>query len=176
VPPRWSTFLIGRTGDPTRHAVIRADLRDPDGLWRRVGDTGLIQLTEPVGLLIIAVLHIQQLDRAGRDVAPQSLARYRELLARGSYLALSHATKEHVPDHIGAKLSGLGPMYAARISQVLWRSRDDIAQFFGDFELLPPGITWTPLWHPEESAPSSPVVTFTTPDESAVLAGIGRKP
>jgi hypothetical protein len=171
-----SRFLIGQTGDPARHAVIHADLRDPDRLWQRVADTGLIQLTEPVALLFIAVLHIRQLDGAGRDVAPRSLARYRELLSHGSYLALSHATKEHVPDHIGAKLSDLGPMYAARISQVRWRSRDDIAQFFGDFELLPPGITWTPLWHPEESAPGSPVVTFTSPGESAVLAGIGRKP
>jgi hypothetical protein len=51
--------LIEGCGDPARHTVIRADLRDPDGLWQHVLDTGLIDRDQAVGLLILAVLHVQ---------------------------------------------------------------------------------------------------------------------
>ena len=57
-----------------------------------------------------------------------------------------------------------------------WRTRSEIASLFGDFPLVDPGLTWTPLWHPEEGQPETPVFTFDTPEESAVLAGVGRKP
>jgi hypothetical protein len=168
-------ILIEESGDTTRHTAIHADLRDADRLWRHIDDTGLIDLTAPVGLLMIAVLHIQQLDGDGIDAGPRAVARYRELLSPGSYLAISHATKDGVPDAVKSSLAGIRQMYDSHGSPAVWRPRRDIADLFGDFELVEPGITWTPLWHPEESGPSAPVVTFTTPAESIVLAGIARK-
>jgi hypothetical protein len=170
-----SRAIIEEAGDPGRHAVIHADLRDPDQLWRRVGGTGLIDSAEPIGLLIIAVLHIRQPDDNGFDIGPRVLARLRELLPAGSYLAISHATMEGVPDEVSTGLSGIGRLYDAHGNPALWRSRAEIAELFGDFELVDPGITWTPLWHPEETGPSSPAVTFGTPNESIVLAGVARK-
>jgi S-adenosyl methyltransferase len=59
---------------------------------------------------------------------------------------------------------------------VIGRSHTEVTQLFGDFEIIPPGVTWAPLWHPEEATPGAPVVTFDTPAESAVLAGVARKP
>jgi hypothetical protein len=167
-------ILIAKSGDPARHAVIHADLRDPDQLWHHVDDTGLIDLTEPVGLLMIAVLHLRQLDGSGIDIGPQVVARYRELLSTGSYLAISHATKEGVPDEVKATLAGVGKMYGTHGSPTIWRTRREVADLFGEFELVAPGITWTPLWHPEETVSGSP--SFTTPNKSSVLAGVARKP
>lgn len=170
-----SRLLIEECGDPARHTVVRADLRDPDGLWQQVLDTGLIDLDQPVGLLIIAVLHVQQLDRGSIDVGPQAVARYRALLPAGSYLALSHATDDGVPDDFKRQLAEVKKLYDAHSSPVIWRSRDEVAALFGNFELVQPGITWTPLWHPEEAGPSAPGVDFDAPNESVVLAGVGRK-
>jgi hypothetical protein len=170
-----SRSLLHRTGDPARHAVIEADLRDPDPLWQKANRTGLIDGAMPVGLLIIAVLHVRQPDGHGIDSASRAVARYRELLSTGSCLAISHATHEGVPAAIKAGLSDVSRIYDAQVVPVLGRSRADITGLFGDFDILPPGITWTPLWHPEETTPGAPVVMFDTPAESAVLAGVARK-
>jgi hypothetical protein len=171
-----SRTIIETDGESRRHLAIQGDLRDPDRLWRAVGATGLVDVTRPVGLLIVAVLHLRQLDAHGVDVGPQAVARYRELLSSGSYLALSHATRDGVPDHVSAGLTTTSRLYQTHRSSATWRTRTEIAGLFGDFPLVDPGITWTPLWRPEETGPGTPVVSFATPEESAVLAGIGRKP
>ncbi|HEX6355593.1 SAM-dependent methyltransferase [Actinophytocola sp.] len=164
--------LIAESGDPARHAIVHADLRDPDELWRHVGDTGIIDLTEPVGLLMIAVLHLRQSDENGTDVGARAVARYRELLPARSYLAISHATKEDVPDEVKATLAGAGAMYGGNGSRTVWRTRREVTELFGEFELVAPGVTWAPLWGDEESANAS---SFTTPNESGILAGVARK-
>jgi hypothetical protein len=66
-------------------------------------------------------------------------------------------------------------MYDADVTPVLARSRADITGLFGDFDILPPGVVWTPLWHPEETVPGAPAVMFDSPAESAVLAGVAHK-
>jgi hypothetical protein len=172
---RRAQSLIHHGGDPVRLAVIEADLRKPDALWRQAIGTGLIDKAEPIGLLIIAVLHVRQPDGRGIDVAPQAVARYRELLGVDSYLAISHATNDGVPATIKAGLSDVSRMYDADVTPVLARSRADITGLFGDFDILPPGVVWTPLWHPEETVPGAPAVMFDSPAESAVLAGVAHK-
>ena len=159
--------LLDRDGDQARHAAVHADLRDPDGLWRQVADTGVVDLERPVAVLLIAVLHLRQSDARGVDVGPRAVARYRELSSPGSYLAISHLTDEGVPNR--AKLVGFGELAA------VWRSKPEIEELFGDFELVEPGVTWTAQWHPEEAAPGAPAVEFEAPGESAMWAGVGRK-
>jgi hypothetical protein len=172
-----SEMLLDQFGDPKRHAAINADLRDPDELWQRVAATGVIDLSKPVGLLFIAVLHVHQDGPDGEDVGAASVARYRQLLAPGSFLGISQLTPDGVPPGIEANLADLKEMYdASSSSDAMFRSQDEIRALFGDFELVEPGLTWTPLWHPEETSASAPVISFATPSESAIMAGVGRKP
>jgi hypothetical protein len=171
-----SQVLLEKDGDPARHAAINADLRNPDRLWQQVIETGVIDLDEPIALLVIAVLHVQQPDADGVDVGPRAIARYRELLPAGSYLAISHITDDGVPEEVGERLVELKQMYDTSSSPVIWRSHDQIRDLFGDFELLPPGMGWTPSWHPEETGPTSPVIEFDQPNEAVIWAGVGRKP
>jgi hypothetical protein len=167
-----SRMLIEEHGDPRRHAIVAADLREPDRLWRDARATGLIEPTEPIGLLLIAVLHLKQPDSGGVDIGPRAVARYRELLPGGSYLALSHATSEGGPGGLRSALGGVRRLYESSTAPVSPRSRAEIAALFGDFELVSPGLVWAPLWRPEESAPDA---DFPRPAESIVLAGVGRK-
>lgn len=171
-----SQALLHEHGDPQRHTALTGDLRDPDQLWQDVLDTGLIDPTQPVALLIIAVLHIQQTDERGVDVAADVLARYRDLLPSGSYLAISQVTTEGVPAGFNNTLVEIKKMYDERSSPVIWRSKADIRAFLGDFEPIEPGMTWTPSWHPEYSTPGAATVTFDAPNESVIWAGVGRKP
>jgi hypothetical protein len=171
-----SQVLLEKSGDPARHAVINADLRSPDRLWQRVVETGVIDLDEPIALLVIAVLHVQQPDADGVDAGPRAMARYRELLPPGSYLAVSHLTDDGVPDDMTDKLVELKKMYDTSSSPVIWRTHDQIRALLGDFDLVPPGMGWTQSWHPEETGPNSPVIDFERPNEAAIWAGVGRKP
>jgi hypothetical protein len=171
-----SQILLEQQGDPKRHTAINGDLRAPAHLWERVLDTGLIDLNEPIGLLLIAVLHVQQLDEQGRDMGADVVARYRELLPSGSYLAISHATDEGAPPAMSASIAAIKAMYDSSSSPVIWRTRDEVAALFGDFELLAPGVTWTPSWHPEESMSRASDPVFDQPSESIAYAAVGRKP
>lgn len=172
-----SEMLLEQHGDPKRHAAINADLRHPDELWRRVRDTGVIDLDQPVALLLIAVLHVYQEGQHGEDLGARSLARFRELLPSGSYLAISHITTQDVPPALQDNLADLKRMYdTSSSSNAIWRSHDEIRELFGDFEIMAPGLTWTPDWHPEETSSIAPVISFNSPNESVILAGVGRKP
>ena len=170
-----SQMLLEENGDPNRHAAINADLREPDELWQRVREIEVLDLSKPVALLVIAVLHVQQAGPDGTDVGPAAMARFRQLLTPGSYLAISHATTDGVPPDMADKLNEIKKLYDSRSSPVIWRTHDEIHELFGDFEIVAPGLTWTASWHPEETSPTTPMITLASPNESLVLAGVGRK-
>jgi hypothetical protein len=171
-----SAMLLDNDGDPARHAVIEADLRNPDDLWQKARETQLLNLDEPIALLLIAVLHVHQPGPNGNDIGPESVARFRELLPRGSYLAISHMSADGIPDELAEKLLDIKRMYdESSSSNGIWRTRADIAALLDNFRLVEPGWTWTPEWHPEESGPTMQTVTFRTSSESVVWAGVGEK-
>lgn len=171
-----SRILLEQHGDPARHAVIHGDLRDPDGVWDAVARTGVVDLGEPLALLVTAVLHVQQTGPDGRDVGPEAIAQYRDLLPAGSFLVLSQITHEGLPEDIAAQLHAIIRMYDNDVSKHVLRSKAEFGALFGDFALLEPGVTWTASWHPEESGPDTPVIDFDDPSESVMLAGVGQKP
>nr|WP_245614462.1 SAM-dependent methyltransferase [Actinokineospora inagensis] len=165
--------LLERTGDPVRHAAVAADLRAPDVLWQRIADSGVVDIGQPLALLVIAVLNVRQPDPAtGSDVGPVSVARYRELLPVGSYLAVSHFTADGVPPDVAADLRLVKRFYEESGTSLISRDRAEIAALFGDFDLVAPGLVWTPDWHPEYDDETEP---FSSPAHSATLAGVGRK-
>ncbi|WP_370950268.1 SAM-dependent methyltransferase [Amycolatopsis sp. cg5] len=175
-----SQLLLAENGDPSRHAAIHADLRAPDRLWRQVGETEILDLDKPVAILLIAVLHVQQPASPDSgdigDVGPAAVARYRELAPHGSYLAISHITDDGIPPYYEEPLVKLKEMYDGASSPVVWRKPGEIESLFGDFDLIPPGLTWTAQWHPEDAGPAEPEIAFASPNESLILAGVGRKP
>lgn len=168
--------LLEEQGDPRRHVAINADIRAPQRLWQQVTDTGVIDFSRPVALLMIALLHVQQQDEQGNDIGDQIVAQYRELLPHGSYLTISHITNDGVPPDLADNLVQLKSMYDASSSPIIFRTHQQVADLFGDFDLIDPGLTWTPSWHPEETGSDIPHVSFNHPNESVIYAGVGRKP
>ncbi|WP_409185830.1 SAM-dependent methyltransferase [Amycolatopsis sp. VS8301801F10] len=174
-----STSLLRETGDPARQVALHADLRDPRRLWSLLAGSGVIDLDRPIALLLVCVLHIRQPPAPGSgstaDLGPSLTAEYRDLLAPGSYLALSHVTHEGVPPHCEQLLADAKERYAEAGIDLIYRSRREIAGLFGDFALLEPGITWTPLWHPEEGGPDDQTFPPEKANEALLLAGVARK-
>ncbi|GAA3362935.1 SAM-dependent methyltransferase [Saccharopolyspora gregorii] len=172
-----SKVLLDKHGDPKRHAAVNADLRNPDKLWQRALETGVLDLEKPIAVLLIAVLHVQQFGTDGTDISEQVVARYRELVPPGSYLAISHITDDGVLPEMEDKLAGIKAMYDRSSSPVIWRPRKDIEGLLGDFELMEPGMAWTSEWHPEDRSPNhTKDLGFEHPEQSGIWAGVGRKP
>jgi hypothetical protein len=167
--------MLDRDGDRRRHVMIEADLRTPDALWRDAVATRLIRPDEPVALLLVAVLHIQQLDSAGRDIGPSSVARLRDLLPTGSYVAMSHVSNDAASPTARATLEGLRRVYAGTGNDVTWRSREEIESMLGSCHLVTPGWTTAPAWRPEETGLGAPLMPVRPLAGAVVWSGVGRK-
>jgi hypothetical protein len=136
------------TADGTT-AVITADLRDPDSVLGHPGLRALIDFTEPVGLLMTAVLHFVA-DGSG----PHALIRrYVAAAAPGSYLALSHFTADGMPP---AFVAAGQDTYERATESIYPRSRAEVQRFFDGLELVPPrreaaaGLTYVGVWGAED--------------------------
>jgi hypothetical protein len=164
-------ILLDEEGDPDRHAVVNADLRFPDLLWRRVNETGVLDPTEPVALLMFGVLHTMRPGHGSDDPARRLMAKYRELLSPGSYLGVSHITNEDVPPDLQDKLVELKRLCDdVGGSHVYCRSRTAVRALLGNFRPVGPGAGWIPDWYREADD-----VTFVQSNRAVVWAGLGQK-
>ena len=154
------TILAGNTGV----AIIEADLREPEKILAHDQTRRFIDFTQPVGLLLVAVLHYV----ADADDPWGVLERLRDVLAPGSYLVICHGTADERPEVAQAAEKVFNRSVATQ-SQA--RTRAEILRFFGDFELVEPGLVHMPLWRPDspDDVPSDPARYFG-------LAGVARKP
>jgi SAM-dependent methyltransferase len=145
-------------------AIIQADLREPDAILDHPVTRRLIDLDEPVGLLLVAVVHFL----ADADDPWALVATLRDALPSGSYLVLSHATSESRPEVTRAA----SEMYRSRSpSKGRARSREEIERLLDGFELADPGLVYLPQWRP---GPAD--VVPADPSQLWFLAGVGRKP
>jgi SAM-dependent methyltransferase len=143
--------------------IMRADLRDPAAILATAA-RGLIDFSQPAGLLLVAVLHfVGDSDDPWRIVAT-----LRDALAPGSYLVLSHATNESRPElvHAAEKVYQNSAPAAGRT-----RSRAEILRFFDGFDLVDPGLVYVPQWRPD-----APGDVPADPSALWFLVGVGRKP
>ena len=144
-------------------AIIDADLRDPEKILDHPAARGLIDFGQPVGLLLVAVLHF-----ITDDEEPWHLvATLRDALAPGSYLVLCHGTDESKPEVAQAAQKVYNRSVAAHAKL---RSRAEIERFFDGFELVEPGLTYLSTWRPD-----SPADVPGDPGRHWGLVGVGRK-
>jgi hypothetical protein len=143
----YGNALLAGDGTTT---VITADVRDPDGLLGHPELRRLIDFGQPVGLLMTAVVHF-----IPDDQDPWGLvARYVAMLAPGSFLGLSHATYEKLPERMVR--AGVGA-YQKTSEHLYLRSAAQIERFFDGLEMLTPyegatpGLTYVGLWGAEDT-------------------------
>jgi SAM-dependent methyltransferase len=142
-------------------AVIQGDLREPGDILTAPETQLIIDFSQPVGLLLVSVLHfLDDHDDPGRVVA-----QLRDALVPGSYLVLSHATGEAKPDVAAAANTVYMNKVAARGD---YRSREEIMRFFDGFTVVDPGLVYLTQWRPDE-----PEDTGTDAANFWLLAGVG---
>ncbi|MDQ0378331.1 SAM-dependent methyltransferase [Amycolatopsis thermophila] len=163
-----SRLLLAGTADPARHVAIAADFMQPEDLWERVLDTGMIDVRQPVALVINAVLHFIK----DADDPDSRIGYFRSRVAPGSLLVLSQMTNENPrSDEERQALADLVDYYESTTNPGQLRTTAEFARFFGDWELLAPGLVYAPAWHPDRATLFKKV-----PSESRVIGGVARKP
>jgi tetratricopeptide (TPR) repeat protein len=138
-------------------AFVEADLRRPTQIIDAPDTQRIIDFDTPVALLLGAILHFV----ADQDAPYESVARLREALPPGSYLAISHGAAAD-----DEQFHELSREVHQNAKVQLWvRPPELIASFFDGFELVPPGLVPVTLWRPE-SGPNRPTRLF---------GGVGRR-
>jgi hypothetical protein len=123
---------------PETTAYLDADLRTPGHILDHPDLAATLDLTQPVALLLIAVLHFL----TDQDHPHTVVDRLVGGLPAGSYLAISHATYDFMPPDMLTALQtatvGEGPFQP--------RTRDQIADFFHGMDLAGPGLVPVTEW------------------------------
>jgi SAM-dependent methyltransferase len=145
--------------------VVQADMRDPGSILTSGEVRRLLDFDEPIGLLMLLMVHWVPTESDPWGLLKQ----YREVLAGGSYLAITHYTSDH--EHQDSSTA------ATRINQaggdqVVSRSWDEIAAMFGDFELVEPGLVGFAEWR--TSGPGD--ISDDPMTNKIAYGGVARKP
>jgi S-adenosyl methyltransferase len=123
--------------------AVEADIRDPEGILAHPGVTGLIDFSQPVAVLFVAVLH----GIPDRDDPAGIVRAFAKHLSPGSYLIMSHLTSEgHPPELVAQKEE----IFARSNAPVSYRSRAEILRMFDRFDLIEPGLTAVTQWRGDE--------------------------
>jgi hypothetical protein len=145
--------LLAKNGNT---AVVGADACDPDGILGAPGTRALLDFTQPVAVLFVALLHFVTTPAHPRHVpgnpAPgEVVAAFAERVVPGSYLVITHATFDGVPPEEVALMESA---YEGATSPLLFRPREEIAEMFAGWRVLPPGVVRPWQWPSEDSLSS----------------------
>ncbi len=158
--------LLGESKNTT---LIMADLREPDTVLSHPDLLELIDLGEPVGLLMTGVMYF-----VADESDPWGLVdTYKAAIAPGSYLALSHLTADSKPNRAVAEGEDV---YAQGTESIHFRSKAEVERFFQGLDLVEPYqgagpvVSHVGLWGAEDPALAD------TDDSRWHYCGVARRP
>jgi SAM-dependent methyltransferase len=146
-----------------RATVIQADLRDVDAIIGSAAVRDLLDFDQPMAVLMMAVLHFVP----DEDDPGAVIARFRDALAPGSYLVMSHGTQDGIP---ARNADTAKSEFTKTATPFIGRSRPRVAELFSGFDLVEPGLVWSVEWRPEH-----PDEVGDRPERSAAYVGVGLK-
>ena len=142
--------------------AFQEDLRHIDQILDHPELHAMLDLNQPVAVLMVAVLHVIP----DEDQPAKILARLRDAMAPGSHLVIAHGTDEGDPE----QANRVRAMSAQTNTPMCFRSRSAIQGLFEGFEIVEPGVVWASQWRPDPEDPDDP-----RPELSNNYAAVGRK-
>jgi S-adenosyl methyltransferase len=156
-------------------SYIDADLRNVEEILGSEKLPGTLDLSRPVALLLIAIMHFIPTADGPHGICQRLL----DALPSGSYLALSHLTGDFDP----AAWEKVSQIYRRNGVIMEVRSLAEIERFFTGLELVEPGVVSVQRWRPDDtdaarwSQPSSSGSAGQPSDAAvSVYGGVARKP
>jgi S-adenosyl methyltransferase len=140
---------------------VDADLREPEKILSHSGVTGTLDLRQPVGVTLIAVLMLLEdaADPAGL------VRRLLDPLPSGSYVALTHPGWDFDPEAMATLADFARQGHITLVPRV----KAQVAEFFADWEMVEPGLVPVAAWRPDGPPPADANAAF-------YWSGVARKP
>ena len=144
--------------NPGTTDYIDVDVREPGEIVQAAART--LDFNRPTAVMLLGILgHIED-----RDEAESIVNRLVEALSPGSYLVIAD----------GADVDEAGNEAQRRYNEAApvpyhLRSPEQIAAFFGELDVLAPGVVPVSQWRPDPSAAEEPA-------DTAVFGGVAHKP
>jgi SAM-dependent methyltransferase len=139
-------------------AAIQGDIRWPERILDDAELRTLIDFDEPVGVLFISVLPFV----TDEEDPARVVGAFRERMATGSYLVISHASAHSDP----TAMAQAEAAFANSSTRIIPRSHTEILRLFDGFELVEPGLVDIERWRSETGGP---------PTKLRAEGGVGRK-
>ncbi len=142
-------------------AYLDADIENTDTILEEAAAT--LDFSRPVGIVLLAILHYVP-DLAE---ARQIVSRLMGAVPAGSFLVISHAGSDLLPEDVAAFEKSLNAHIPTEHRHVA-RPREVVAGFFEGVQLVEPGLVRVSDWRPD------------SPEEAAtptiLWGGVARKP
>ncbi|MBR8740637.1 SAM-dependent methyltransferase [Nocardiopsis sp. MG754419] len=121
-----------------RTSYVDADLRDPETILREAA--GTLDLSEPVGLVLLGVLfHVPD------DTVYGIVHALVSELPSGSHVVITHSTDAATGP---AMREAVRQWNEASSNPITLRTPDQVARFFDGLDLVEPGLVSIPRWRP----------------------------
>jgi hypothetical protein len=148
-------------------AIIGRDLRDPAAILADPELRDMLDFSQPVAVLLVAVLHF-----VSDEEDPAALVRaLMDPMPAGSYLVISHFTADSY-----SQVDLAAQEYQNATSAAHSRHRSEVVRFFAGYELVGPGsVVWTPQWRRAGDEPEEDPEIAAHPGRSLFWCGVGRK-
>jgi hypothetical protein len=160
VAVRGQALLTGNQ----RAVMICADLRQPDHVLYAGTETGLLDLSTPLMVLLIDILHhIPDVDKPADFIGA-----YIDALPRGSYMAIAHTSDDEVDLATGFVM--FRQLYHPLVPSLTFRDPMQITDLLKGLNIVEPGIVPIPLWRPGPGDDLGSV-----PERFPAWCGIGQK-
>ncbi len=140
---------------------IQADLRDPEAILADPAVAKTLDLSQPVGLVLVGIMH----HLRDSDDPHRILATLLGPLASGSYLVLSQSSQDFDPEAM-ARLAAVSEQ--GGIPNVP-RTLAQTEAFFAGLELVEPGLVPLATWRPDPGTDQDPRGVYA-------YGGVARKP
>jgi hypothetical protein len=148
------------SSDEGRSEYVSADLRKPGSILTDPAVQHTLDLAQPVGLTLIAILMLL----GDADDPWGKVAELSDAMPSGSCLAITHPTGDFAPAEVEQAVAAAT---AAGVTLVA-RTEQAVRRFFGDWELLDPGLVPVSAWRPD--------ALVEDPKAAYYWAGVARKP
>ena len=145
-----------------RAASVEADLRRPDDVLNHPQVLDLLDFSQPVAVLLMAVLHFVSDD----DNPAGIVAQLHRRLTSGSYVAISHITES---TH-GREIEEVRRLYQHTPTPGRPRTPKQIEGLLAGLEIIEPGVVQVDDWYPDSEE------TSRHPQAAVMLGGVARKP
>lgn len=146
-----------------RTSYLRADLCDPAGIIGSPEVRETLDLTRPVALTLISVLHFLPTGHDPHAIVAELL----RPLPSGSYLALSYATTDFAP----VEMARAAEIYHRSGVALRQGTKADALRFFDGLDLVEPGVAPIHRWRPDPGAG-----THLRDADISMYGGVARKP